>query len=107
MGNDRANMRSTRAFWDSNPCGIHDEFEAQKAQRYAMEPWLPKQIEKVASSHRSILEVGCEQGVDSIMFCAAMKDGSRYIGIDYSEGSVGVARKNAASKASELRVMPE
>src|SRR5579872_4781839 len=53
-------MESTRAFWNVNPCGMHGSYEDQKAQRYAMEPWLPGVLKYIASTQpNSILEIGC------------------------------------------------
>ncbi len=106
MDIDRANMKTTREFWDSNPCGVHTDFEAQKNQRYAMEPWLPGQLERLASGHRSILEVGCGQGVDSIVICRSMQAGGTYVGIDYSGASIGVASANATRFEADLPVVP-
>jgi ubiquinone/menaquinone biosynthesis C-methylase UbiE len=99
-------LASTRAFWDANPCGIHGSFVLQKKQRYAMEPWLPRQLADIASKHRSILEVGCGQGVDSIEICSAMTAGGSYTGIDYSPKSIEASIANAASQASKLAVTP-
>lgn len=101
-----ADLQSTRAFWDSNPCGASGDFGAQRTQRYMMEPWLPGQIKKIAA-HRTILEVGCGQGVDSILLCSTMSKDGRYVGIDYSPESIKAASANAASKAGDLAVTPE
>lgn len=101
-----AEMASTRAFWDANPCGMHDTFGRQTTQRYAMEPWLPKQLQRIATMHRTILEVGCGQGVDSILLCSAMAPGGHYVGIDYSAMSVEIAVVNAASQSGKLSVAP-
>lgn len=107
MTSDSTELQSTRAFWNANPCGVHAAFELQKSQRYAMEPWLPEQLLRIAKLHASILEVGCGQGVDSIVLCSNMKSGSRYFGIDYSEQSVEVAKANAKSQSSSLNVAPK
>lgn len=100
-------LRSTQEFWDANPCGSHAKFHKQKKQRYAMEPWLPAVLQHIATSYRSLLEVGCGQGIDSTLFCAGMAPGSRYIGIDYSPNSVEVARHNAQLLKDKLAVVPE
>jgi SAM-dependent methyltransferase len=98
-----AELQTTRDFWDANPCGVRGGFEAQKAQRYAMEPWLPAQLSRIAE-HRSILEIGCGQGVDSIEICTKMRPSSLYVGVDYSPASLAAAKANAASQ--RLAVQP-
>lgn len=99
-------LASTREFWDANPCGVHDGFETQRMQRYAMEPWLPKLLKHMAARHGSFLEVGCGQGVDSIEICSNMAPGGRYSGIDYSPNSVAMAAANVASQSGNLAVKP-
>jgi ubiquinone/menaquinone biosynthesis C-methylase UbiE len=99
-------LASTRQFWDANPCGVHDSFEMQKGQRYAMEPWLPAVLARIAAKHRTILEVGCGQGVDAIQLCSALPKDSSYNGIDYSPNSVATAQANAKFKVPELIVTP-
>jgi ubiquinone/menaquinone biosynthesis C-methylase UbiE len=101
-----AELQTTRDFWDSNPCGARGSFEAQRVQRYAMEPWLPAQLRRMAGEHRSILEIGCGQGVDSIELCARMRGDGVYIGIDYSRASLSAATANAASQRHHLAVQP-
>jgi ubiquinone/menaquinone biosynthesis C-methylase UbiE len=100
-------LDSTLAFWDANPCGVHSGFEAKKAQRYAMEPWIPALVDTVASRHRSILEIGCGQGVDAVGMCQKLAPDGRYLGLDYSPRSVTVATETARELEASLRVMPE
>lgn len=100
-------LTSTREFWDANPCGVHQDYLAQRDQRYAMEPWLPQVLASIAKTHSSILEVGCGQGIDSTELCSAMSPGGRYQGIDYSPASVAVASRNAQSLAEKLAVRPD
>jgi SAM-dependent methyltransferase len=100
------NMNATRAFWDANPCGAHGSYQQQREQRYAMEPWVPGKLSQIARRHASILEIGCGQGVDATLLCEAMAPGGRYVGIDYSPGSVAVAEANARARTAELSVTP-
>jgi SAM-dependent methyltransferase len=106
MAQPDTELRTTREFWDANPCGIHGEYEEQKRQRYAMEPWLPACLHRIVQRHNEILEVGCGQGIDSTLLCAAMPPTGRYVGIDYSEKSVEIARHNAATLSASLAVKP-
>jgi SAM-dependent methyltransferase len=103
---NESSLRSTRAFWDANPCGVHAAYEIQRAQRYAMEPWVPHLLERIVKRHRSLLEVGCGQGVDSIELCTA-RGLTHYVGIDYSPQSVQKAIENANSLRDQLNIIPE
>ncbi|MBI3506685.1 MAG: class I SAM-dependent methyltransferase [Proteobacteria bacterium] len=102
-----SNLLTTREFWDANPCGVHDFYEAQVRQRYAMEPWLPAILERIAKAHGSILEIGCGQGIDSTLLCRNMAADGRYCGIDFSPKSVAIAQRNAATLGSALIVRPD
>lgn len=100
-------LDSTRAFWDANPCGVHADYDVQKLQRYAMEPWIPALVATVAARHLSVLEVGCGQGVDAVEICQRLAPEGRYLGLDYSPGSIAAAAANARQRQSVLRVVPE
>ena len=107
MSNYEELLRTTRDFWDANPCGVHSDYEHQRSHRYAMEPWLPDILRDIAVRHHEILEVGCGQGVDSSLLCAGMDPGRKYIGIDYSSQSIEAAQRNAAMLGDRLSVKPE
>jgi len=100
-------LATTRSFWDANPCGIHAPYEEQRRRRYAVEPWIPALLQRIASRHSSILEVGCGQGVDSIELCTSLRQGSSYVGIDYSPRSLAVAIANAKLLDPRLAVRPK
>src|SRR4051812_18909880 len=99
-------LQTTREFWDANPCGVHSHYEQQKHQRYVMEPWLPGAVIKIAQREKSILEVGCGQGIDSTLLCANMAPDGEYVGIDYSPNSVAAAQANATALTERLVVKP-
>jgi len=103
---DESSLVSTREFWDSNPCGFHGDYEARRAQRYAMEPWVPSYLERIAQNHERVLEVGCGQGVDSIKLCSILRPSASYIGIDYSPESVNQARQTSIELSNQLTVKP-
>lgn len=100
-------LQSTREFWNANPCGVEGDFAAVRAQRYAMEPWIPSLLREITCTHRSIVEVGCGQGVDSIEICQTLPKDGEYVGVDYSERSVKIATENALYLAPTLKVQPE
>jgi ubiquinone/menaquinone biosynthesis C-methylase UbiE len=99
-------LQTTREFWDANPCGVHAPYERQQAQRYAMEPWLPPLLKRIASKQRSILEIGCGQGIDGIELCKEMTESSNYVGVDYSPASVAIAQENAIGAEAQLHARP-
>jgi len=104
---ERPEMLTTRRFWNANPCGAQGSYEDLKAQRYAMEPWVPKELRTIAAAQpRSVLEIGCGQGVDSIELCFLLPAESSYVGVDYSENSIAVAQANATACYSRLAVTP-
>ncbi len=104
---ERPEMLTTRRFWNANPCGARGSYEDLKAQRYAMEPWVPQELRAIAATRpRALLEVGCGQGVDSIELCSLLPAESSYVGIDYSENSGAAARANAAACRDKLAVTP-
>ena len=99
-------LRTTREFWDANPCGAHGSFQQQWSQRYAMEPWLLPILSEIGRTHRSILEDGCGQGTDMIAICRAMAPGGRCEAIDCSSASVEIARRHVADLVDTLAVTP-
>ena len=98
----------TRVFWNASPCGAQDGFRQRLEHRISMEPWIPDLIHEIAQAHKNIIEVGCGQGTDGIMFCRELPENGSYRGIDYSNASVASARKAAIEAAGvvPLRVSP-
>ncbi len=88
-------LKDTKEFWDSNPCGIHEEYTQQRAHRFKMDAWLISVFDRIAKQHsgQKLLEVGCGQGIDSVELAKHVD----YTGVDYSPESVAVAQKNAKS----------
>ena len=99
---DETLLTTTREFWNSNPCGSPSEYVERRKQRYAMEPWLPGVLERIASRHRNILEIGCGQGVDTMQLCTLLPERARYTGIDYSTVSVETAQATVKALAGGL-----
>ncbi len=75
-------------FWSNNPCGVDGAFHHVVAQRYRMEPWLPRELRTIPSGLGKYLEVGCGQGVDSYYICSRLDMDDDYTAIDYSLESV-------------------
>jgi ubiquinone/menaquinone biosynthesis C-methylase UbiE len=101
-------LNKTSEFWNASPCGGQENFNARQRHRYSMEPWVPELLQSIASEFngKNILEIGCGQGTDAIVLCSNLKAGSRYIAIDYSQGSIDQAIK-AASEVTSLPVSPD
>ena len=88
-----------KRYWNAQPCNIKhgtaepgtlEFFQQVSARRYRVEP----HIAEFAGFHlwqgRRVLEVGCGIGSDAEEFA---KNGAEYVGIDYSDQSVDVARQ--------------
>jgi SAM-dependent methyltransferase len=97
----------TRRFWDANPCDGHETFRDRAAFRYRKEPWIAVLLDRVASQHDSVVEIGCGQGTDALTLCRQMRTGGSYLGVDYSPESVRSARDSATDVAASLRIVPE
>lgn len=98
----------TRIFWNASPCGAQNSLRQRLEHRHFMEPWIPILIGKVARKHKHVVEIGCGQGSDGIMFCCELPEDGSYRGIDYSDESVASARKAATEAIGlvPLRVSP-
>ena len=103
---DSLEQRQLLDFWSGNPCDGHENLPTRRSFRYRKEPWLLPELTSIGERHVNILEVGSGQGTDALAICTAMKPGGSYTGIDYSSGSVAVARQTV-SEAGRLPVVPE
>lgn len=104
---DEETLQRTREFWNGNPCDGQEGVADRTRFRYRKEPWVPPLLDRIAASHKDILEVGCGQGTDMIYACRHLPPGARYRAIDYSDGSVAAAKASIAEAAGALRVTPE
>ena len=88
-----------KKYWNNQPCNIRhgtselgtkDYFNQVSARRYRVEP----HIAEFAGFHlwqgKRVLEIGCGIGSDGEEFA---KHGADYVGIDYSDQSVAIARQ--------------
>jgi ubiquinone/menaquinone biosynthesis C-methylase UbiE len=99
-------ISATSLFWDANPCDGQNDFEARKKFRYLKEPWILPEIEEIARKHRSILEIGCGQGVDGLIMCGIIPPDGRYVGLELSKVSLDSARQAAQQLAEQLNSTP-
>ena len=100
-------LERTKDFWNASPCGGQSNFEERKAQRYRTEPWITAALERITGKHPHILEIGCGQGTDALVASSMMFEGGSYVGVDYSDESIAIARQTIAETATTLRVTPE
>jgi len=100
VGDARHEMRQTRAFWDSSPCGTLGDVEKRLAFLFRMEPWTRDFMQKVARDHPHIVEIGCGQGTHACHLCRQLPAGGSYLGLDYSPASVEIARATLGDGAA-------
>jgi ubiquinone/menaquinone biosynthesis C-methylase UbiE len=96
-----------RAFWDASPCDGQSTYASRARIRYGKEPWLQPLLQKIASRHRQVVEIGCGQGTDGVTLCSFLPAGGSYIGIDMSQASLDNARAAGDEVGLSLRVKPE
>ena len=89
-----------KGFWNKKPCGTFGVvpndpdklyFEEIKKRRHALEPFISDFIKKLDVNGKKTLEIGCGVGTDGTTIAGF---GAKYTGIDRSEVSVGLAKKN-------------
>lgn len=88
-----------RKFWNKQPCNIKhskkkifskEYFNEVKKKRYFIEPHIKEFAEFRNYNKKNILEIGCGIGTDAVEF---IKNGAKYIGIEYSEKSLQITTK--------------
>ncbi|HSQ24807.1 MAG TPA: class I SAM-dependent methyltransferase, partial [Pyrinomonadaceae bacterium] len=89
-----------RAFWQEHPCGskfsdaemgTREFFDRVEAHRYGKEWHIPIAADFESTRGLKVLEIGCGLGTDGAQFARA---GADYTGIDLTERSIELARKN-------------
>lgn len=99
MTDSRANsMQTTRTFWNASPCGAQESFASRVGHRYGAEPWVMDVLKEIAAiKPENVLEIGCGQGTDAHTLCRMLPQSSKYIGIDYSDKSIAIAKQTQLS----------
>jgi SAM-dependent methyltransferase len=100
-------LETTRRFWNASPCGGQTAFHERFEHRYALEPWILDLLRTIALGHKHIVEVGCGQGTDGIVFCSLLPVDGTYLGLDYSDASVNAATGSAREAKSTLTLAIE
>ena len=98
-----------KSFWDSHPCGSQGSYIEAYNQRYDNEPWILYELKKIPSNLQNYLEVGCGQGIDSLVLSKVLNPNSKLVSIDYSNDSIAKAKENLryASIDSKFSVIPD
>ncbi|HTQ36123.1 MAG TPA: class I SAM-dependent methyltransferase [Steroidobacteraceae bacterium] len=95
-------VERVRAFWNTEACGTHfisdfrddgDFFAQYCAFRYRTEWHIPAFAAFEQSAGRQVLEIGCGNGVDGVMFA---RHGARYTGVDLTAEAVAATRRHFA-----------
>lgn len=96
----RTGLLATHDFWNAEPCGTHfvpeyadrREFYAKYREfRYRTEWHIPELAQFDQAKGKSVLEIGCGNGVDGVMFA---QNGARYTGVDLTEAAVNATREH-------------
>jgi ubiquinone/menaquinone biosynthesis C-methylase UbiE len=102
-GNPKDTKEFIKLFWNGKPCGTlgfvpedpdPDYFENIRRRRYKLEPFIFELAGFDVSKGKRVLEIGCGVGTDGVEF---LKAGADYTGVDASDISVGLAKKNLKS----------
>jgi ubiquinone/menaquinone biosynthesis C-methylase UbiE len=96
-----ANIETVQAFWNARPCNIRhstqpigtkEYFDEVEKRKYFVEPHIPGFAQFERWKGKTVLEVGCGIGTDTINFARA---GARVTAIDLSDESLRLARQRA------------
>lgn len=90
-----------RDFWDEQPCNIRhspspvgsrEYFDEVEVRKYLVEPHIPRFADFPRWAGKSVLEIGCGIGTDTIDFA---RHGARVTAVDISAKSLAIARRRA------------
>ncbi len=94
-------IEDVRAYWNSRPCnvrhspapaGTREYFDQVEARKYFVEPHIVKFADFEAWRDKTVLEIGCGIGTDTISFA---RNGALVTAVDLSEKSLEIAKKRA------------
>lgn len=92
-------LKKIKQYWNAKPCNIghsrkaflsREYFNEVKKKKYFVEPHILQFADFKKYKNKNVLEIGCGIGTDAVEF---IKNGANYIGIDYSDRSLEIAKK--------------
>jgi 2-polyprenyl-3-methyl-5-hydroxy-6-metoxy-1,4-benzoquinol methylase len=104
-----SDLRDVYAFWNSGGCGVpflerrggeREAFAAYREARYRTEWHIPAFAAFADARGKRVLEVGCGNGADAIMFA---RHGAAYVGVDLTDTAVDATRRHLAAEGLEGR----
>lgn len=93
-------IENVKEFWNTEACGTHfieprhdqsEFYSAYRRFRYETEWHIPLLIPFAEARGKKVLEIGCGNGADGVMFA---KHGADYTGVDLTEAAVEATRKH-------------
>ena len=94
-------IQNVKNYWNSRPCNIRhstaeigtkEYFDEVETRKYFVEPHIPAFAEFDRWKDKSVLEIGCGIGTDTINFARA---GANVTAVDLSSESLSLARRRA------------
>src|SRR5262245_29720962 len=96
-------IRDVETFWNKEACGTHlipsykderDFYEQYRKLRYETEWHIPALVASAGADGKSVLEIGCGNGADGVLFAEA---GANYTGVDLTDAAIDATRKHFAT----------
>ena len=93
-------LHQVKDFWSVEPCGAHfvtdfadrrDFFAKFREHRYRTLWYLPRLVPFEEAAGKSVLEIGCGNGADGVMFASR---GAQYTGVDLTQTAVDATREH-------------
>ena len=95
-------------FWSNNPCGADGSLAEVIRQRFQIDFWLPNELQSFPTDLKKYLEVGCGQGIDSLVLCSRLNKDSEYTAIDFSSESINraIGHLKEAKQSMDIQINP-
>jgi SAM-dependent methyltransferase len=108
-----AGVPEVAAFWNTAACGTHfigecagdaEFFTRYREFRYRTEWHIPAFARFERARGRRVLEIGCGNGADGVMFAA---HGAQYTGCDLTDEALDATRRHLSIEGLEGKLQPE